>query len=133
MTILGKSNPAGNLPISGHTFDHGMDVRQSVVTLPAGFVFTGEPCLVVGSRALPLASLVSTKLLLAATAGAQPCESCPAQNHTFEHGVAYIAATGGGYIGAALHGMNSAGLAGGAQTLGEAKGPMLQYRAGGSA
>ena len=34
---------AGNLPISGHTFDHGMDVRQSVVTLPAGFVFTGEP------------------------------------------------------------------------------------------
>lgn len=86
--------------------------------------------LMAGGSASPLAGLVFTELLLAESAGAQPCDSCPAQNHTFEHGVAYIAATGGGYIGAALHGMNSAGLAGGAQTLGEAKGPMLQYRAG---
>lgn len=45
--------------------------------------------------------------------------------------MAYVAATGGGYIGAALHGMNSAGLAGGAQTLGDMKGPMLRFRPGG--
>ena len=45
--------------------------------------------------------------------------------------MAYVAATGGGYIGAALHGMNSAGLAGGAQTLGDIKGPMLRFRPGG--
>ena len=33
---------AGEVPISGHTFDHGMDLRQSLVTLPAGYEFVGE-------------------------------------------------------------------------------------------
>ncbi|KAL4430785.1 hypothetical protein ABPG75_006041 [Micractinium tetrahymenae] len=104
-SFIYRCNTTDDVPISGHTFDNTADARQSLVTLPAGFVFTA----------------------------AEPCTGCEAQNHTFNHGVAYVAGTGAGYFGAAFSGMNSAGLAAGAHTLGSAKGPALLYHAEGPA
>lgn len=80
-SFLFKCSTTGDIPISGHTFDHGANLGFSLVALPRGYTY----------QALSL------------------CTKCAPVNYTFPLAMAYLAVSLSGAWGYPVQGLNEAG------------------------